>query len=109
MLTLSLAPLLSHSSVGLLLSFSNSDCSERSQAVSWAACLRAIYSASVVDNATLRCFFDVQRHWEGTPTVLLASAAGRRRGLVSGLPDLRRPGGTDQKAAMPMTMPMQCQ
>ncbi|KRY04491.1 hypothetical protein T03_17758, partial [Trichinella britovi] len=43
----------------LLLSFSNSDCSERSQAVSCAACLRAIYSASVVDNATVRCFFDV--------------------------------------------------
>ncbi|KRX54278.1 Retrovirus-related Pol polyprotein from transposon 17.6 [Trichinella sp. T9] len=35
----------------------------------------------------------------GTPTVLLATAAGRRRGLVSGVPDLRRPGGTDQKAA----------
>ncbi|KRY25278.1 hypothetical protein T03_1556 [Trichinella britovi] len=52
-------PLLSHRSVGLLLSFSNSDCSECSQAVSCAAWLRAIYSASVVDNATVRCFLDV--------------------------------------------------
>ncbi|KRY32999.1 Pro-Pol polyprotein [Trichinella spiralis] len=37
----------------------------------------------------------------GTPTVLLAPAAGGRRGLVSGVPDLRRSCGTDQKAAGP--------
>ncbi|KRX16021.1 Retrovirus-related Pol polyprotein from transposon [Trichinella nelsoni] len=42
---------------------------------------------------------------KGTPAILLASATGRRRGLVQGMPDVRCTGGADKEAPGPYASP----